>query len=143
MRPARSRATSSRWRPAPTRSTPISAASPRRPRPPARRPPTCSATPRSSTISPACCATPSTSSSLRSAPRKVSRHYRHECSASRPGIFVYAVIASRSLLLIDTGVGDQPLPQHQLLLQKLLELFRRLRERFHAALGELRLDLRP
>ena len=66
-RRARSRATSSRWRRDRARSTPISAASPRRRQPPARRRPTCSRTHASSTISPACCATRSTNSSSRSA----------------------------------------------------------------------------
>ena len=72
MRRARSPATSSRWRPDRTRSTPISAASPRRRRPPARRRRTCSRTPASSTTSPACSATRSTNSWPRSARRKLS-----------------------------------------------------------------------
>ena len=47
-----------RSRRARARSTPISAASPRRRRPPARRHPTCWRMPASSTTSPACCAAP-------------------------------------------------------------------------------------
>ena len=47
------------------------------------------------------------------------------------------------LLLLDPRVRDQLLPHHELLLHERVELFRRAGERFHAALGELALDVRP
>src|SRR3954454_4436678 len=53
------------------------------------------------------------------------------------------LLYGRFLVLLDPRVTDQLFPQYQLLLQERVELFRRARERLHAAFGELALDVRP